>query len=79
MEGDPFFEAGRGLEYLFGVVSLEDSEPRFHTLWAHDRIEEKRCGLPNSGPARAMRRFAEGTEFTNPFGLKSANALRTAR
>ena len=44
------------------VVSLEDSEPRFHALWAHDRIEEKRCGVPNSGPSRAMRRFAGGTE-----------------
>ena len=26
-----------------------------------------------------MRRLARGTEFTNPFGLKSANTLRTAR
>jgi predicted RecB family nuclease len=43
MEGDPFFEGGRGLEYLFGVVSLEDGEPRFQAFWAHDRIEEKRA------------------------------------
>lgn len=43
IEGDPFFEAGRGLEYLFGVVALEDGEPHFRAFWAHDRGEEKRA------------------------------------
>jgi len=43
MEGDPFFEAARGLEYLFGIVSLEDGEPRFRAFWARDRIQEKRA------------------------------------
>jgi uncharacterized protein len=41
MEGDPFFEAALGLEYLFGVVTLENGEPCFRAFWAHDRAEEK--------------------------------------
>ena len=28
MEGDPYFEPGRGLEYLFGVMTIERREPR---------------------------------------------------
>lgn len=39
MEGDPLFEGG--LEYLFGIVALEDGEDRFNAFWAHDRDEEK--------------------------------------
>ncbi len=41
MEGDPLFDGG--LEYLFGAVTLEGGEERFHTFWAHDREEEKRA------------------------------------
>jgi uncharacterized protein len=37
IEGDPFYEATRGLEYLFGVVT--DGE--FRAFWAHDRAEER--------------------------------------
>jgi predicted RecB family nuclease len=37
IEGDPFYEAGRGLEYLFGVVFNDD----FRAFWAHDRAEER--------------------------------------
>lgn len=39
MEGDPLFDGG--LEYLFGVVTVDDGEERFHAFWAHDREEEK--------------------------------------
>jgi predicted RecB family nuclease len=39
MEGDPFFEDG--LEYLFGVVTAAEDDPRFHALWATNRAEEK--------------------------------------
>jgi len=39
MEGDPFYEDG--LEYLFGVVYLEDGERRFKPFWAEDRATEK--------------------------------------
>lgn len=39
MEGDPLFEGG--LEYLFGFVTHDEGEERFHAFWAHDRDEEK--------------------------------------
>ncbi|HXV56222.1 MAG TPA: TM0106 family RecB-like putative nuclease, partial [Gaiellaceae bacterium] len=44
LEGDPWFEPARGLEYLIGWVELgEDGEPRYEHLWAHDRDAEKRA------------------------------------
>ncbi|MEX2645325.1 MAG: TM0106 family RecB-like putative nuclease [Gaiellaceae bacterium] len=43
IEGDPFFEPGRGLEYLFGILWLEGGEPRFRAFWAHDHEEERRA------------------------------------
>jgi predicted RecB family nuclease len=39
MEGDPLFE--NGLEYLFGIVTVDGGEERFHEFWAHDREEER--------------------------------------
>jgi predicted RecB family nuclease len=40
IEGDPFFEPGRGLEYLHGITDAEDS---FTAIWAHDRDAERRA------------------------------------
>ena len=43
LEGDPWFEPGRGLEYLFGWIELgEDGAPRYVPIWAHDRDAERR-------------------------------------
>ena len=42
MEGDPLFEPGRGLEYLFGCW-LPDDDPSFRRFWALDRGEERRA------------------------------------
>jgi predicted RecB family nuclease len=43
-EGDPWYEPGRGLEFLFGWVELaEDGEEVYRTLWARDREAEKRA------------------------------------
>ncbi len=42
MEGDPLFDIGTGLEYLFGVYAPEDEQP-FHTFWGTDRSAEKRA------------------------------------
>jgi predicted RecB family nuclease len=39
MEGDPLFEGG--LEYLFGIVTVDDGQENFHAFWAHNREEEK--------------------------------------
>jgi len=42
MEGDPFYEGG--LEYLFGVASLDaNGERRFDSFDGHDRAGEKRA------------------------------------
>jgi len=40
LEGDPFAEDG-GLEYLFGWVTVEGSEPRYEGRWALGRAAEK--------------------------------------
>ncbi|HEX4520586.1 MAG TPA: TM0106 family RecB-like putative nuclease [Gaiellaceae bacterium] len=40
IEGDPFWEPARGLEYLWGIV---DSSATFKAFWAHDRPEERRA------------------------------------
>ena len=40
IEGDPFWEPGRGLEYLHGIT---DADGRFTAIWAHDRDEERRA------------------------------------
>jgi uncharacterized protein len=41
MEGDPFFEGG--LEYLFGLVTIDTAEPQFTALWGTDPAEEKQA------------------------------------
>ena len=41
IEGDPFWEPARGLEYLFGLLWTEGVEERFRALWAHSREEER--------------------------------------
>jgi predicted RecB family nuclease len=42
LEGHPWFEPARGLEYLFGWIELDEGgRPRYECLWAHDRREEK--------------------------------------
>ena len=43
LEGNPFFESGRGLEYLFGVLTLDGAQPRYQAFWAHDREGERRA------------------------------------
>ncbi|GAA3765320.1 TM0106 family RecB-like putative nuclease [Salinactinospora qingdaonensis] len=51
MEGFPYYDAGdgRGLEYLFGVVTGDTATPgsdageHFHTFWAHNRAQEKQA------------------------------------
>jgi predicted RecB family nuclease len=44
LEGDPWFEPGRGLEFLFGWIELaENGEPIYRCLWAKDRDAERRA------------------------------------
>ncbi len=42
MEGDPIFEPGRSLEYLFGCW-MPDEETPFRAFWGLDRNDEKRA------------------------------------
>ena len=42
MESDPWAEDG-GLEYLFGVVEVNEGAPRFHAFWGLDRAGEKKA------------------------------------
>ncbi len=39
MEGFPYAE--RGLEYLFGVVTVDEITPKFRAWWAYDDVEER--------------------------------------
>jgi predicted RecB family nuclease len=39
MEGDPFFD--QGLEYLFGLVTVEAGGPEFTAIWGRDRDQER--------------------------------------
>ena len=46
IEGDPLYEPGRGLEYLFGFWAPADVDPpasAYRAFWAHDPSEEKAC------------------------------------
>lgn len=42
MEGDPLYEPGRGLEYLFGCW-MPDDEASFRAFWGTDRDGERRA------------------------------------
>ncbi len=42
MEGDPYYEPGQPLEYLFGCW-MPDDEPRYRAFWALELTVEKRC------------------------------------
>ncbi|MBV8343486.1 MAG: TM0106 family RecB-like putative nuclease, partial [Candidatus Eremiobacteraeota bacterium] len=42
MEGDPHYEPGRGLEYLFGCW-LPDDEPKYRAFWGTTRDDERRA------------------------------------
>ncbi len=41
LEGHPFYEPARGLEYLFGYCYREDGEVRYDAVWGLDRDGEK--------------------------------------
>jgi uncharacterized protein len=43
LEGHPFFEPARGLDFLFGLLTLEAGNPHYEAFWAHDRDGERRA------------------------------------
>ncbi len=42
MEGDPLYEPGQGLQYLFGCW-MPDDMPQFRAFWGTNRTDEKRA------------------------------------
>lgn len=42
-EGDPFWEPARGLEFLFGVLTVEEGGAVYRPFWAHDPPGERRA------------------------------------
>jgi uncharacterized protein len=42
LEGDPFWESDRKLEYLFGLLWEDGQETDYQAFWAHDPAEERR-------------------------------------
>jgi predicted RecB family nuclease len=43
LEGHPFFEPARGLEFLFGIFTFNDSQPKYYAFWAHNRNGERKA------------------------------------
>ena len=43
MEGDPLYEAGKGLEYLFGAFVPDDADEQYRSYWGETRDEERRA------------------------------------
>ncbi len=43
MEGDPLYEAGKGLEYLFGAFVPDDARRPYRDFWGETRDGEKRA------------------------------------
>lgn len=43
MEGDPLYEAGKGLEYLFGAFVPDAAEQPYRAFWGENRDAERRA------------------------------------
>ena len=43
IEGDPWWEPARGLDFLFGLATLEEGTRRYEAIWGHDREGEQRA------------------------------------
>lgn len=56
MEGDPFFEIDRGLEYLFGAYTADDDT--FRPFWGCDR-SERPVGADRPAEKRAFEAFID--------------------
>jgi uncharacterized protein len=41
MEGDPLYEAGKGLEYLFGAFVPHDAQSPYREFWGETRLQER--------------------------------------
>jgi predicted RecB family nuclease len=74
MEGDPLFDPGRGLEYLFGCW-MPDDEPQFRAFWGVDR-EAERCAFEQFVDFILERRKRYPKLHVYHFANYEKNALR---
>ncbi len=74
MEG-AWFAEDRSLEYLFGFVTVDGSEPQFTALWAHDRQAEKRA-FENAMDLIVKRLDANPDAFVYHYGNYEESALK---
>jgi uncharacterized protein len=75
LEGDPWYEPGRGLEYLFGWVYEDHGEPRYDCIWARGRDEE-RAGFERLMDLIAERRSAHPGMHVYHYAPYERTALR---
>ena len=74
LEGDPFVQ-GNGLEYLFGLLELEQGTPHYRGFWSKTQVEEKRAFEAVIDRIFELRaRFADLHVFH--FGHREADALK---
>jgi hypothetical protein len=57
LEADIFVGEG-GLEYLFGLLVVEDGRPVYREVWAHSLEDEKAGGYESGALKRLMGRHA---------------------
>ena len=75
MEGDPFFEAAGGLEFLFGVLARRpDGGTDYTAIRARDRAGERKAFEVVSSPASAR----SSVVLPAPFGPTRATRSRAA-
>jgi predicted RecB family nuclease len=72
IEGDPFWEPARGLEYLWGIV---DAAGAFRPFWAHDRAQERRA-VEGVIDLIRERRAADPTLHVYHYAAYEVTALR---
>jgi predicted RecB family nuclease len=82
-EGDPLWTADGidwGLDYLWGVVYLDQGAERFFPIWAHDRDQEKQALLEFLTYVQERRRTHPGMHIYHYADYERAHLLQlTAR
>jgi predicted RecB family nuclease len=73
MEGYPL--ADGGLEYLFGIMSVEDGQPQYRDWWAHDATEEQ-CAFQSCVDWAYARWRADPTMHIYHYAAYEVTALR---
>lgn len=82
-EGDPLWTSNGldwGLDYLWGLITLEGGDEKFTAFWAHDRVEEKKALEGFLNFVQARRRQHPGLHIYHYADYERAHLLQlTAR